>query len=343
MSEKWQQWMPFHIDRFFGSASVQAMPPAARMGYLSLLTRGQWQSDDCTISSDPIDLADISGLGDELWAVHGPRILRNFVRVEGTSKLRNLVCFHEWSEAKRIFESRRNAAKRTNSDRWANSEPSVTDTPTERVANRSTDTITGTVTVTRTKKEQKPSRAKAARATKTAIADARHAEFKAAILRYWESKNPGVEMPWDGREGKALGMFLRSAPHITIEQFTGFLRNRFKSEVNHGERCSQWIAWVTSYAAGPMDRFGKTIGGKGNGKNYEGITGHRIKDARVSLAKAAFERGYFTADEALGSIDPEVSGAGDGESDAGIPGGLREVDGEILDPEGGGGGSGPED
>jgi hypothetical protein len=104
MAAKWQFWMPLHIDRFFGSPAVQAMPPEAQMGYLSLLTRGQWQSDDGTISSDPLDLAEKSGLGDERWVVHGPRILRNFVPVNGTGRLRNLVNYEEWLEAKRVFD-----------------------------------------------------------------------------------------------------------------------------------------------------------------------------------------------------------------------------------------------
>jgi uncharacterized protein YdaU (DUF1376 family) len=120
------------------------------------------------------------------------------------------------------------------------------------------------------KQVQIPSRAKNARAakppkdfpTKTDLAKQRHAEFKAIIAEYWDSKNKGVQMPWDGREGKHLEMFLRAAPDITAKQFRGFLRNRFKSDVNHGERASQWIAWVTNYAQGPMDRFGKTIGTK---------------------------------------------------------------------------------
>ena len=73
-------------------------------------------------------------------------------------------------------------------------------------------------------------------------------------------------MPWDGREGKHLEMFLRAAPDITAEQFRGFLRSRFKSEVNHSERASQWIDWVTSYAAGPIDRFGKPMSAHSNGK-----------------------------------------------------------------------------
>jgi hypothetical protein len=123
-------------------------------------------------------------------------------------------------------------------------------------------------------KEQIPSRAKNARAakppkdslTKTDLAKQRHAEFKAIIAEYWDSKNKGVQMPWDGREGKHLEMFLRAAPDITAEQFRRFLRSRFKSEVNHSERASQWIDWVTSYAAGPIDRFGKPMSAHSNGK-----------------------------------------------------------------------------
>jgi hypothetical protein len=158
--------------------------------------------------------------------------------------------------------------------------------------------------------KQNPSRAKKARATKTAIADERHTAFKEAIGRYWDSKNPGVEMPWDGREGKALGMFLSAAPHITLEQFTGFLRSRYKSEVNHGERASQWIAWVTNYAAGPMDRFGKTITEDGNGrfgKNQPSPAKQRIDGSRRVLAEIAVERGLINPLDFNGSTDPPLS------------------------------------
>ena len=94
--------MPFHIDRFMGSPAVQAMHPCARIGYIYLLACA-WQTENCTISNDPLELAENSGLGDELWSLHGPRILRKFEPVED-GRLRNTVCFDEWSEAKRIFE-----------------------------------------------------------------------------------------------------------------------------------------------------------------------------------------------------------------------------------------------
>jgi len=102
MAAKWQQWIPFHIDRFMASLTVQAMHPAARWGYWCLITR-PWQSEDCTVSADPLDLAAESSLGDELWSVHGARILRKFDLMEN-GRLRNQICYEEWEEARRIFE-----------------------------------------------------------------------------------------------------------------------------------------------------------------------------------------------------------------------------------------------
>lgn len=95
------------------------------MGYLSLIA-DQWQSDDSTVSSDAFDLAERSGLGDELWAIYGVRILRKFDPVEGTDRLRNQVCFEEWTEAKRIFEARRGSAEKTNQKRSPHKNDTVT-------------------------------------------------------------------------------------------------------------------------------------------------------------------------------------------------------------------------
>ena len=151
MPAKWQQWMPFHIDRFKASPAVRAMHPAARAGYLYLLTC-QWQSDDCSISGEPLDLAEMSELGDKLWEQFGVRILRKF-EVLPNGRLRNRECFSEWEEAKRIFESRRQAAQRTNTVR----SPHGDRTDSARGPSRSADTITGTVTSTEELSEAKAS------------------------------------------------------------------------------------------------------------------------------------------------------------------------------------------
>lgn len=141
MAERWQQWMPFHIDRFRGSPDVQAMHPIAKLGYIFLLA-SEWQTPDCALANNPMELSIASGLGDELWAAHGPRILRKFVESDG--KFRNLVLFGEWKEAKRIFEARSEAAKRTNTGRSRS--PLGERAVSERSPSRSADTITGTVT-----------------------------------------------------------------------------------------------------------------------------------------------------------------------------------------------------
>lgn len=139
---KWQQWMPFRIGAFKSSPAVQAMHSSARSGYLYLLACC-WQTEDCTIPSDPILLAEMSGMGDELWALHGPRILRKFHEVDGTDRLRNDVCHQEWLDAKAVFDRRRASAERTNSAR----SPHQSETVTERTPSRSADTRTTVVLV----------------------------------------------------------------------------------------------------------------------------------------------------------------------------------------------------
>jgi hypothetical protein len=303
MPAKWQQWMPFRIDAFKGSPAVQAMHPCARIGYLYLLACA-WQTDDCTLSCDPLELAEQSGLGDELWAVHGPRILRKFGWTDDRERLRNDVLFDEWKEAKRIFDARRQAADRTNSTR----SPHGHRDGEVSAPSRSADTRTGTGTETGTE-GQKPSRAKAARGKKTEAAKSRHAEFKAAILRYWESKNPGVEMPWGPAEGRNLEMWLRETPNTTLEQFVGYLRNRFKSAVTHTERPSRWIGNVTNFAGGPIDKYGKPLQENshvGSEKNQQSPAKQRIDGARRVLAEIAIERGLYDPACADGRPDAQV-------------------------------------
>lgn len=264
MAERWQQWMPFHIDRFRGSPDVQAMHPAARMGYLYLLASA-WQTDDCTVPDDALDLAALSGLGDELWALYGLRILRKFASND-QGKLINHVLHDEWREAKGIFDHNRKvkseAGKIGNAIRWGRTcdkKPSQNVRTPIAEGSQNIATTTGTGTGTKTE-EQKPSRAKKPReVTKTEIAKSRHAEFKAAVLAYWQAKNPGVEMPWGPAEGRNLEMWLRESPTTSLDAFTGYLRHRFKSEVNHAERPSRWIASITSFAGGAIDRFGKPL------------------------------------------------------------------------------------
>lgn len=122
MPARWQQWMPLYLDRLRASLSFQAMEDSAKIGFLFLLM-AQWESDDCTLSFDPHELAVKSGLGDKKWARFGAAILRKFktvtVTVDGseTERIRNSVCYQFWLEAKRIHDARKTAAAETNAAR----------------------------------------------------------------------------------------------------------------------------------------------------------------------------------------------------------------------------------
>lgn len=247
--------MPFHIDRWRGSPDVRAMHPAARMGYLELLC-SCWQSSDCSISDDAIDLATNSGLGDELWVLYGARILRKFVLVDG--RYRNEVLFEEWSEALRVYQKRKSGAVRTNSSRTANEER----TDTERPADTETRTETSTSTKTKAKK-QKLSRAKAAIEK---IPDPRHDPFKKAYMGYVENMT-GLEAGWDGYQATALNRFLSGSPKINIEHWAQILANRRLSDVTHGEPLSAWIVKAKTFYSHPLDRFGKPLGGSNGSAN----------------------------------------------------------------------------
>jgi hypothetical protein len=137
-------------------------------------------------------------------------------------------------------------------------------------------------------KEKIPSRAKRASGEAKHSADPRHVACKAEIFAYFQGKN-GTEPDWNGREGKALGMFLGANPKITAEGIHRMLDHRARSEVNHAERPGMWIETLGSYRAGPLDRFGKPlelggINGKGNG-HYATKTDRTIDSMRELLVK----------------------------------------------------------
>ena len=284
------------IDALKASPSVQGMHPSARAGYVWLLLDA-WQSDDCTIPSDPMDLADKSGLGDELWNAHGIRILRKFERVDGSDRLRNLPQYERWQAAKAAYGKKQEAAHRTNEIRYPSLFPSVSDTVTEIQASI-TDTVTeipssfppyplsNTLSSTETLRErekqeqqQKPSRAKHTKDEKIEKPpNSRHTACKEIIFAYYKSKNEGKEPPWNGREGKALGMLLGADPAMDAQEMRRLLHNRYLSEVVHGERPGVWIGIIHNYANGPLDRYGKLLiknGAKTNATVPNG-TGNQI-------------------------------------------------------------------
>ena len=246
-----------------------------------------------------------------------------------------------WTEKKGTYVKRASAGGRAKAEKYASSSASST---TKAVLEVCTSPSPSPIEV------QKPSRAKTARAekprkpvepedakepTKTDIAKKRHADFKAAIKNYWDAKNPGIDMPWGAMEGSQLDQWLREAPHITLDQFIGFLHNRFRSKVNHGDRPCQWIKWITSYGPGPVNQYKNTENGEnGNGTNQQHSPAKQRVDGNLrAIGEALAARGVPGPWSPARANGEEVSESGTGGVDGGIPGGLRATEHEILPPE----------
>jgi uncharacterized protein YdaU (DUF1376 family) len=78
--------------------------------------------------------------------------------------------------------------------------------------------------------------------------DSRHTQFRSILAEYWKAKNHAApEMPWQGRDAKALSDFLSASPGLSETQFRQMLTNRARSAVRHGDRVYLWIANLTRY------------------------------------------------------------------------------------------------
>jgi uncharacterized protein YdaU (DUF1376 family) len=161
----------------------------------------------------------------------------------------------------------------------------------------------------------------------------RHKLFKAAIFKYWKSKND-IDCPWDQQEGAQLEMWLKACPTIEIAKFTQFLRHRYQSDVNHAERPSRWIKYVTNFANGPIKKGQR---GLSNGQDNKSAARERLDGNRLAIAEALASRGVRGPWDSNGTAGEEIPQPGFGFDDGRVSMGLRETVPEILPPEGHGG------
>jgi hypothetical protein len=118
--------------------------------------------------------------------------------------------------------------------------------------------------------------------------DPRHGPIRARIQEL-QRHVAGVEV-WDGRCAGSLGRLLklRGEAKWPLDRLLECVENRFRSEVNHAESPWNWLARLTEYACGPLDRYGKPMGA---GRSAEATVGvlrgaenGRARDFEVDLA-----------------------------------------------------------
>jgi uncharacterized protein YdaU (DUF1376 family) len=161
---------------------------------------------------------------------------------------------------------------------------------------------------------------------KVADSDARHCPFRAILAQYWRAKNhASPEMPWQGRDAKALSSFLAACPRLSETQFRQMLGNRARSAVAHGDRVYLWIANLTRFQE-EITVYNKPASAGGGYASRAEINRNSIVsavDGALMLAQEHADRVGETGAEPA-SIDdagvPVADGPGPGRCAVALPG-----------------------
>jgi uncharacterized protein YdaU (DUF1376 family) len=162
--------------------------------------------------------------------------------------------------------------------------------------------------------------------TKASNADPRHTPFRSLLAEYWRAKNSASpEMPWQGRDAKALSEFLAASPHLTEAQFRHMLGNRARSAVAHGDRVYLWIGNLTRFQE-EITVYNKPVSAGGSYASRAEINRNSVVsavDRALALAEEHAGRVRQTGAEPATFADtgvPVDDGAGPGGCALAVPG-----------------------
>jgi uncharacterized protein YdaU (DUF1376 family) len=147
---------------------------------------------------------------------------------------------------------------------------------------------------------------------KVAAPDSRHRPFRAILAQYWRAKNhASPEMPWQGRDAKALSDFLSACPQLNETQFRQMVGNRARSAVAHGDRVYLWIGNLTRFQE-EITVYNKPASAGGNYASRAEINRNSVVnavDGALMLAQEHADRVGQTGTEPAGIDDPGVPAA----------------------------------
>jgi uncharacterized protein YdaU (DUF1376 family) len=146
----------------------------------------------------------------------------------------------------------------------------------------------------------------------TSLVDPRHTLFRRILGEYWQARNlASPEMPWQGRDGKALKEFLSASPQLTETQFRQMLGNRARSAVAHGDRVYLWIGNLTRYQE-EMTIYNRPVSAGGGNASRASINRDSVVsavDRALTLAREHADRPGQPGVEPAGFADARVSAA----------------------------------
>jgi len=234
--------MPVYIGDYL--ADTMHLSTEQHGAYLLLLfhlwRRGILQDDDAV-------LAQITGLPISAWTI-SRTVLAEFFEIRDGQWHHGRV---EREKLRTAAKQKLNAnrAKLAASTRWGKTRPLLEDAERLSASNASSilNGMLGDAKLQSQPQLSKTFPSSSSVREKRAV-DERHVPFRLILGEYWSAKNhASPEMPWQGRDAKALSDFLAASPNLSEIQFRKMLENRAKSAVAHGDRVFLWIANLTRF------------------------------------------------------------------------------------------------
>jgi uncharacterized protein YdaU (DUF1376 family) len=305
-------WMPVYIGDYL--ADTMHLSTEQHGAYLLLLfhlwRRGVLQDDD-------VVLAQITGLTISAWGISRAVLAEFFEIYDGLWHHGRVE--RERSRIAAKQQSNSNKAKLAAHGRWSKPglQIAVNDADSTCANNRASN-ASSTAPAVRgdAKSDSEPELLSAlpssVRNGKKRVADARHTPFRAILAEYWGAKNhASPEMPWQGRDAKALSDFLAASPNLSDAQFRWMLDNRAKSAVAHGDRVYLWIGNLTRFQEEITVYNKPASAGTGNGSRAE-INRNSVVNAvdrALALAREHADRARQAGSEQTAFVDSGMSSA----------------------------------
>jgi uncharacterized protein YdaU (DUF1376 family) len=343
-------WMPVFIGDYL--ADTMHLTTEQHGAYLLLLfhlwRRGSLRDDDAV-------LAKISGLGENAWNLHRPALAEFFKIHDGLWQHGRVE--KEKARVTATKQSMTKKAKSAASSRWRKSDapsiaqamPGDADSESESELERLPQVLrssgagmtslfdpennsSGQEHLSSQEKKSSglelfSSQEKSSSPQKRVSApDPRHGPFRTILAEYWRLKNhASPEMPWQGRDAKALADFLAACPQLNETQFRQMVGNRSRSAVAHGDRVYLWIGNLTRFQE-EITVYNKPASAGGGYASRAEINRNSVVsavDGALLLAQKHADRVGQTGAEPAGFIDagvPAADGPGPGRCAVALPG-----------------------
>jgi uncharacterized protein YdaU (DUF1376 family) len=274
------------------------------------------------LQDDDVALAQITGLSIRAWSI-SRAVLGGFFDIrDGLWHHGRLERERSRSAAKQ--QSNASRAKLASSSRWNKTAPLPAANVAESNAVSNASSIANGM-LDDAKSQSQPQLLKtlpcSQHGSEKRAPDERHTPFRLILGEYWRAQNHALpEMPWQGRDAKALSDFLEASPHLSEIQFRRMVDNRAKSAVAHGDRIFLWIANLTRFQE-EITIYNKPVSAGGGNASRAEINRNSVVsavDRALALAREHTDRARQAGAEQAAFADPGMSSV-DGRGSARCP------------------------